>query len=213
MDAFIREGERELQQAAIDRLRLIADITRNQADAIRFAVEVGIPKQRIHELTGRSRSAINQTLDREAQRPKPPCHYCINERFRAARRGEDVPPMRDAAGYLLYRIGDKPEIVAQRLCAEHMREDWETRLPASARKAMTPHMPNTPGRIVYSLGGLRDDSKEFRSYFGGGDFPEWEEIRKLLDPYIGEPADRGPGVERANPREAGSSPRTRTVDG
>ncbi len=29
---------------------------------------------------------------------------------------------------------------------------------------MTPHMPNTPGHIVYSLGGLRDDSQMFRSY-------------------------------------------------
>ena len=47
---------------------------------------------------------------------------------------------------------------------------------------MTPHMPNTPGHIVYSLGGLRDDSQMFRSYFGCGDFPEWPEIRTLLDP-------------------------------
>jgi hypothetical protein len=36
--------------------------------------------------------------------------------------------------------------------------------------------------IVYSLGGLRDDSNMFRQYFGGGDFPEWPEIRTLLDP-------------------------------
>jgi hypothetical protein len=43
-------------------------------------------------------------------------------------------------------------------------------------------MPNTPGMIVYSLGGLRDDSEMFRLYFGGRDFPEWAEIRTLLDP-------------------------------
>ena len=49
-------------------------------------------------------------------------------------------------------------------------------------RVMTPHMPNTPGHIVYSLGGLRDDSQVFRSYFGCGDFPEWPEIRTLLDP-------------------------------
>jgi hypothetical protein len=43
-------------------------------------------------------------------------------------------------------------------------------------------MPNTPGAIVYSLGGLRDDTRAFRDYFGGGAFPEWEQIRKLLEP-------------------------------
>src|SRR5215472_8854548 len=111
MNDFIRGGERELQQAALDRLRLIGDVTRYQADAIRFAAEVGIPKQRIHELTGRSRSAINQTLAREAQRPRPPCDYCLHEHFQAARRGEDVQPLRDASGYLIYRIGSRPEIV------------------------------------------------------------------------------------------------------
>jgi hypothetical protein len=180
MDGFLSPGERELQQAALDRLRLIAEISRYQADAIRFAIEVGIPRQRVHELTGRSRSAINQTLAREAERPRPPCDYCLHEHFQAARRGEQVPPIRDASGYLLYRIGDRPEIVAQRLCVEHIREDWASRLPSSARRVVTPHMPNTPGCIVYSLGGLRDDSEVFRSYFGGGDFPEWEEIRTLL---------------------------------
>ena len=61
MNEFARAGERELQQAALDRLKLIAEITRYQADAIRFAVEVGIPKQRIHELTGRSR--LRQAAD------------------------------------------------------------------------------------------------------------------------------------------------------
>jgi hypothetical protein len=35
---------------------------------------------------------------------------------------------------------------------------------------------------VYSLGGLRDDSEMFRRYFGSGDFPEWDQIRTLLDP-------------------------------
>jgi hypothetical protein len=40
-------------------------------------------------------------------------------------------------------------------------------------------MPNTPGMIVYSLGGLRDDSDMFRRYFGSGDFPEWDQIHAL----------------------------------
>jgi hypothetical protein len=182
MSEFLRQGERELQQAALDRLRLIGDVTRYQADAIRFAVEVGIPKQRIHELTGRSRSAINQTLAREAQHPKPSCDYCLHENFRAACRGEEARPLRDASGFLIYRIGDRPEIVAQRLCVDHLKEDWASRLPSSARRVVTPHMPNTPAHIVYSLGGLRDDSRMFRGYFGRGDFPEWGQISALLDP-------------------------------
>lgn len=182
MNDFVRDGERELQQAALDRLRLIGEVTRYQADAIRFAVEVGIPKQRIHELTGRSRSAINQMLAREAQRPRPPCDYCLHEHFQAARGGERVPPLRDASGYLVYRVGNRREIIAQRLCAEHIREDWASRLPSSARRVVAPHMPNTPSMIVYSLGGLRDDSELFRQYFGSGDFPEWNQIRTLLDP-------------------------------
>lgn len=144
-------------------------------------MDVGIPKQRIHELTGRSRYAINQMLAREAQRPRPPCGYCLHEHFRAARRGEPVPPLQDAAGYVVYRAGNRPEIIAQRLCAKHIREDWESRLPSSARRVVTPHMPNTPSTIVYSLGGLRDDSEMFSRYFGSGDFPEWDQIRALLD--------------------------------
>lgn len=182
MDDFVPDDERGLQQAALDRLKLIGEVTRHQADAIRFAVELGIPKQRVHELTGRSRSAINQILAREAERPRPPCDYCLHEYFQAARRGEDLPPLRDAAGYLLYRIGDRPEIIAQRLCVEHIREDWASKLPSSARRVVTPCMPNTPGKIVYSLGGLRDDSEMFHRYFGGGAFPEWPRIRTLLDP-------------------------------
>lgn len=182
MSDFVRDGERELQQAALDRLKLIGDVTRHQADAIRFAVDVGIPKQRIHELTGRSRSAINQMLAREAQRPRPPCDYCLHEHFRASRRGEPVPPLRDADGYLVYRVGSRPEIIAQRLCTDHIAEDWASRLPSSARRVVTPHMPNTPGMIVYSLGGLRDDSEMFCRYFGSGDFPEWDQIRTLLGP-------------------------------
>lgn len=182
MNDFAYPGERELQQAAMDRLRLVGDAARQQADAIRFAVEVGIPKQRIHELTRRSRSAINQTLAREAQRPRPPCDYCIHEQFQAARHGEIVSPLNDATGYLIYRIGDRPEIVAQRLCAGHLKQDWESRLPRSARRVGVAHMPDSPGKIVYSLGGLRDDRDLFRSYFGSGDFAEWEQIRALLDP-------------------------------
>lgn len=72
--------------------------------------------------------------------------------------------------------------MAQRLCVEHLREDWATRLPSSARRIVTPHLLNTPGQIVYSLGGLRDDSEMFRSYFGSGDFPEREQINALLAP-------------------------------
>jgi hypothetical protein len=68
------------------------------------------------------------------------------------------------------------------VCTEYLTQDWENRLPSSARRALTPHMPNTPGAIVYSLGGLRDDTRAFRDYFGGGAFPEWEQIRKLLEP-------------------------------
>lgn len=190
MSEFLHGGERELQQAALDRLRLIGDVTRCQADAIRFAAEAGIPKQRIHQLTGRSRSAINQTLAREARRPRPPCDYCLHEHFQAARRGEEARPLRDASGYLIYRIGSRPEIVAQRLCQEHLKQDWAERLPSSARRVVTPHMPNTPGQIVYALGGLRDDSQMFRSYFGSGDFPEWDQIRVLLDPPAGSPHAR-----------------------
>jgi hypothetical protein len=36
--------------------------------------------------------------------------------------------------------------------------------------------------IVYRLGGLRDDSEMLRRYFGGGDFPAWDQIRALLNP-------------------------------
>src|SRR5260370_5920076 len=164
MNEFARAGERELQQAALDRLKLIAEITRYQADAIRFAVEVGIPKQRIHELTGRSRSAINQTLAREAQRPRPPCDYCLHEHFQAARRGEEVPALRDASGYLLYRVGDRPGIVAQPLCLDHLEKDWANKLPSSARAVMTPHTPHTPRRSGHSLCAQRDDSPMVRSY-------------------------------------------------
>ena len=141
MSDMVHADEKALQQAALDRLKLIGAVTRYQADAIRFAVEVGIPKQRIHELTGRSRSAIDQTLAREALRPQPPCDYCLHEHFQAARRGKDIPPLRDASGYLIYRIGDRPEIVAQRLCTEHLTQDWENRLPTSARRILAPHMP------------------------------------------------------------------------
>lgn len=182
MNESLHRDERELQQAALDRLKLIGDVSRYQADAIRFAAEVGIPKQRIHELTGRSRSAINQTLAREMQRSRPPCDYCLHESFQAARRGDEAPSLQDASGYLIYRVGDRAEIVAQRLCLRHLEEDWTTRLPSSARRIVTPHMPNTPGKIVYSLGGLRDDSQMFRAYFGRGDFPEWQQISALLEP-------------------------------
>jgi len=181
MSDVVHADEKALQQAALDRLKLIGAVTRYQADAIRFAVEIGIPKQRIHELTGRSRSAIDQTLAREALRPRSPCDYCLHEHFQAARRGEDILPLRDASGYLIYRIGDRPEIVAQRLCTEHLSQDRENRLPSSARRVLTPHMPDTPGAIVYSLGGLRDDTQAFRNYFGSGAFPEWKEIRRLLE--------------------------------
>lgn len=165
----------------MERLRLVGQAARQQAEAIRFAAEVGIPKQLIHELTGRSRSAINQTLAREAERPRPLCDYCIQEQFQAMRSGQEISPLNDACGYLIYRVGDRPEVVAQRLCVRHLKEDWETRLPSSARRVATAHMPNQPGKIVYSLGGLRDDRDMFRSYFGSGEFAEWEQIQALLN--------------------------------
>lgn len=180
MTGFAQSDGLALQRAALDKLKLIGEVTRYQAEAIRFAAEVGIPKQKIHELTGRSRSAINQTLDREAQRLRPPCDYCIHEHFQAARRGEEVPPLRDATGYLLFRVGKRPEIIAQRLCLPHMSDDCNSRLPSSARWVAAPFMPNTPGRIVYSLGGLRDDTEVFRSYFRR--FDEWDQIQTLLEP-------------------------------
>ena len=49
-----------------------------------------------------SRTAINQTLARKAERPQPPRDYRLHDHFRAPRRGEDAPPLRDASGYLVY---------------------------------------------------------------------------------------------------------------
>jgi hypothetical protein len=59
-----------------------------------------------------------------------------------------------------------------------MQEAHQGRLGKQAAvisaRVVAPHMPNTPGRIVYSLGGLRDDSETFCNYFGQGSFPDWD---------------------------------------
>ena len=73
------------------------------------------------------------------------------------------------------------KIVAQRQCTDRLKKDWENRLPSSARRVVTPHMPNKPGAIVYSLGGLGDDSQEVRSPFRRRRLPGWEQIRRLID--------------------------------
>jgi hypothetical protein len=49
-----------------------------------------------------SRTAINQTLARKAERPHLPRDYRLHDHFQAPRRGEDAPPLRDASGYLVY---------------------------------------------------------------------------------------------------------------
>jgi hypothetical protein len=66
---------------------------------------------------------------------------------------------------------------------DHLQEDWANGLSERARRAVTPHLPKVPGRIVYSVGGLRDDRDEFRSYFSPASFPDdWPDIQKLMDP-------------------------------
>ena len=105
---------------------------------------------------------------------------CVSA-FQQLRRGGRPGTVHPGGGYLLYRIGDCPEIVAQKLCEEHRGLDWASELPASARFAWCPHMPQTPSRVVYSLGGIRDDSSLFRDYFSN--FPEWDtDISFLLTP-------------------------------
>jgi hypothetical protein len=53
-------------------------------------------------------------------------------------------------------------------------------LLGSERRAAADLMENTPTRIVYSLGGLRDDSESFRNFFDR--FPQWEQqIAPLLE--------------------------------
>ena len=175
----MRNDEHSLQQEAVETLTFIAAAVRHQADIVRFALGVGIPKQQIHQITGLART----TIDRAASEPATcshPCDYCLHEHFQQLRHGGETGPVRDSHGYLLYRVGNRPEVVAQKLCDEHRDRDWNHELPASARRTWCPHMPNSPSRIVYSLGGIRNDSDLFREYFGS--FPEWEpKISSLLE--------------------------------
>jgi hypothetical protein len=176
----VNTDEHGLQQEAVETLRFIAAAAQYQADIVRFALGVGIPKQQIHQLTGLARTTINRIAS-ESSTGAYPCDQCVREHFLHLRREGTPRPVRESSGYLLYRIGDRPEIVAQKLCEEHRDRDWARELPASARLAWCPHMPKTPSRVVYSLGGIRDDSTLFRDYFG--DFPEWgTNISFLLAP-------------------------------
>ncbi len=171
--------EHSLQQEAVETLGFIAAAVRHQADIVRFALSAGIPKQQIHQLTGLARTTIDRMASESATYSHP-CDYCMNEHFRQLRHGGQAQPVRDSHGYLLYRVGNRPEVVAQKLCDNHRGQDWNHELPSSARRAWCPHMPNTPSRIVYSLGGIRDDSDTFREYFGN--FPEWDaKISSLLN--------------------------------
>lgn len=172
--------EHGLQQEAVDTLGFIAAAAAYQADIVRFALGVGIPKQQIHQLTGLARTTINRIASESSGCPHK-CDRCVREHFQQLRRGGRPGTVRAGGGYLLYRIGDCPEIVAQKLCEEHRGLDWASELPASARFAWCPHMPQTPSRVVYSLGGIRDDSSLFRDYFSN--FPEWDtDISFLLTP-------------------------------
>jgi len=174
----MQTDRQSLQQEAVQTLGFIADAVRYQADIVRFALGVGIPKQQIHSVTGLARTTIDRIAVQTAG-PAHPCDYCLSEHYRQARHGEPAQPILDCAGYLLYRVGSRPEIVAQKLCPAHRDYDWDQRLPASARLAWIPHQLNTPAQIVYSLGGLRDDSALFTEYFSR--FPEWtQKIAPLL---------------------------------
>jgi hypothetical protein len=169
-DLRVNTDEHGLQQEAVETLGFITAAVQYQADIVRFALGVGIPKQQIHQLTGLARTTINRIAS-EAGTCAHPCDCCVREHYQDLRREGSPCPVRESSGYLLYRIGNQPEIVAQKLCAEHRRRDWARELPASARLAWCPHNRETPSRVVYSLGGIRDDSEAFRDYFG--DFPEW----------------------------------------
>lgn len=187
--------ERSLQQEAIAALRFVAAAVRYQPDLVRFAVSAGIPKREVSRVTGLARTTIDRMMAESAERTYP-CDYCVQEHYQQMQRGETPPPIADSYGYLLYRIGNKLEIVAQKLCDRHRAEEV-TRLSglAAVRWTWCPHLDDMPGQIVYSLGGLRDDRESFRCFFGG--FPLWEQtIAPLLE---GAPDHRG-GLEDAGDR-------------
>jgi hypothetical protein len=158
-----------------DKLRVITEDWPNPGGDCRDigrgeAMRVGIPKQQIHQVTGLARTTINR-IGSGSSTGTYPCDQCVREHFRRLRREGPPGPVRESNGYLRCRIGGRPEIVAHKLCREHRDRDWAGELPAAARLAWCPHMPKTPSRVVYSLGGIRDDSGLFRDYFGG--LPEW----------------------------------------
>jgi hypothetical protein len=167
-----------IQQDAIAALGFVAAATRHQDDIVRLAASAGVPKQQIHRLTGLARSTIDRIVDRGRINP-PTCDYCLHDHYRRLREDEAADPIRAAEGYLIYRVGNRAEIVAQKLCAEHLRKELDGGLPRAARSTWCPHLPNTPSRIVYSLGGVRDDRDQFREYFGG--FPQW---RSRIEPLL-----------------------------
>lgn len=118
----------------------------------------------------------------ESPRYAHPCDYCLHDHFQQLRHGEEARPINDAQGYLVYRIGDRPEVVAQKLCDKHRDADygWLSGI-TSARWIWVPHTTNTPSQIVYSLGGVRDDGDLFEKFFSN--FPEWDKkIAPLLAP-------------------------------
>lgn len=176
-DLGVKTDEHGLQQEAVETLGFITAAVRYQADIVRFALGVGIPKQQIHQLTGLARTTINRIAS-ESGTCAHPCDCCMREHYQDLRREGRSCPVRESSGYLLYRIGNQPEIVAQKLCAEHRRRDWAGEMPASARLVWCPHTPENPSRVVYSLGGIRDDCEAFRRYFG--DFPEWDTTISIL---------------------------------
>jgi hypothetical protein len=172
--------ERSLQNEAIEALRFVASAVRYQSDLVRFAVSAGIPKREIYRITGLARTTIDRMMS-ESSIYTHPCDYCLHEHFQQLRHGQNPRPIADSHGYLIYRMGDRLDIFAQKLCDQHRDED-SNRLSglASARWTWCPHMENTPSQLVYSLGGLRDDRESFRSFFGR--FPQWEQrIAPLLE--------------------------------
>lgn len=97
------------------------------------------------------------------------------------RLGNYAAPIQGAIAYLICRIGNAPKITVQRLCLHHLKEERANLLP-SARCVVARQLPNTPSKLVYSLIPMQDESQLFIDYFGSGSFPEWGEIRRLLEP-------------------------------
>ena len=67
-----------------------------------------------------------------------PCLYCTQEHYLQMHTGGNSQKLRGSEGYLLYRVGNGPEIVAQSLCKEHRDQKWDHELPASARRVWCP---------------------------------------------------------------------------